>query len=377
MKILFFVSSMNAGGAERVAATLANAWVRRGDLVTLVPTYTRKSTPFYPLNPGVRMIWLTDRMGWLGRVLVRPIAKWWAIRRVVREIQPDVIVSFLTNVNVNVLYATRSMKIPVIVCERTNPEYSTAAGKWLPRLRQRSYPWAETIVVQSEDALAGLERHVAGMKRLRIIPNPLPAELPLPESRTDSVSRSARYTVAAMGRLVPSKQFDILIQMFAALIQDHPDWDLVIWGDGPQREALQQQINDAGLNERIRLGGRTDQPWQELAQADLFVMTSQVEGFPNVLLEAMALGKACVAFDCPSGPRDMTDNGKYALLVPLQDQRGFSQSLAQLMNDATLRDVMGRRAAAFVRERYSLARILNIWDDVFHEAITSNKESSS
>ena len=377
MKILFFVSSMNAGGAERVAATLSSAWVRRGDLVTLVPTYGRKGTCFYTLNPGVRLIWLADRLGWLGRTVVSPVAKWFALRRVVREIQPDVIVSFLTNVNVTVLYATRGMGIPVIVCERTNPEHSTAAGKWLPRLRQRSYPWASTVVVQSSEAVGAMEAVAPGLKRVRVLPNPLPTELLSIDTRPEPGSpRPARQTLVAMGRLVPSKQFDILIQMFAALMLDHPDWDLVIWGDGPLRTALQQQIDDAGLGERIALGGRTDQPWQVLARADLFVMTSRVEGFPNVLLEAMALGRACVAFDCPSGPREMTENGKYALLVPLDDQRGFSHALSQLMSDATLREVMGRRAALFVRERYSLERTLDLWDGVLNEAIATEHAPS-
>src|SRR3546814_17414672 len=103
----------------------------------------------------------------------------------------------------------------------------------------------------------------------------------------------------------------------------YPEWDLTIWGEGPMREALEQQVQDAGLAARIVLPGRTSQPWQELDKADMFALTSRVEGFPNVLLAAMALGCACVTVDCPSGPREITQDGQDDILVPLGDRKGY------------------------------------------------------
>src|SRR3546814_12800532 len=100
-----------------------------------------------------------------------------------------------------------------------------------------------------------------------------------------------------MGPLVPFKRLDARIQAFAARSSDNPYWDLAIWGEGPQRDELIQQIQETGLANRISLPGRTEQPWQEMVKADIFVLTSQVEGFPNVLLEAMALGRACVTVE--------------------------------------------------------------------------------
>lgn len=370
MKILFFVSSMHAGGAERVAATLTSAWARRGDTVTLVPTYTGKGSCFYPLNAAVRLEWLADRMGWLGRKAWPPLSKWFAIRRLVRETRPDVIVSFLTNVNVVVLFATKGMGVPVVVCERTNPAHSTSAGKLLQRLRRMAYPWAARVVLQSQDSVQAFQQLVPGIQQLDVVPNPLPPDLldlglaPVQPSAPSSAP-AGRKQLMAMGRLVAFKRFDALIQVFSALAGDYPDWDLTIWGEGPERQALEQQVRDAGLASRIFLPGRTSQPWEELGRADIFAMTSQVEGFPNVLLEAMALGRACVTVDCPSGPREMSQDGKYALLVPLGDHRALVAAVAQLMDDATLRDVMGRHAAASVRERYGLPQVLAQWDALF------------
>jgi len=231
------------------------------------------------------------------------------------------------------------------------------------------------VVLQSQDSLAAFTQMVPGAKKLEVVPNPLPPDL-RDLNLAPAASASDRRLVLAMGRLVPFKRFDALIQAFAALAGDYPDWDLAIWGDGPQRDELTQQIQETGLAGRISLPGRTEQPWQEMAKADIFVLTSEVEGFPNVLLEAMALGRACVTVDCPSGPRELSQDGKYALLTPLGDQPALCRAMAQLMDDSTLRDVMGRHAAASVQERYGLSEILLRWDEVIARAMPSAVEES-
>ncbi|MCC2594798.1 glycosyltransferase family 4 protein [Pusillimonas sp. MFBS29] len=363
MKILFFVSSMHAGGAERVAATLASAWAKRGDTVTLVPTYTGKGSCFYPLDPAVRLEWLADRMGGFGRKALPPLGKPGAIRNLVREVQPDVIVSFLTNVNVMVLLATKGMGVPVIVCERTNPAFSSSAGKVLQFLRRKTYPWAAKVLMQSQDGVQALKKMVPGVEQLGVIPNPLPPDLEVWPGKARALTE--RKQIMAMGRMVPFKRFDALIAAFAALAHDYPDWDLTIWGDGPLRSELEQQVRDTGLESRITLPGRTSQPWQELARADVFALTSQVEGFPNVLLEAMALGCACVTVDCPSGPREMSQDGRDAVLIPLDDHGALVAGLRQLIDDDVLRGTLGQRAAASVRARYGLEQVLALWDAVF------------
>jgi len=372
MRIMFFVSSMHAGGAERVAATLASAWAARGDTVELVPTYTRRGSCFYPLHDDVRIKWLADHMGRLGRALCPPLAKWLAIRRLTREFRPDVIVSFLTNVNVNVLLATHRLGVPVIVSERTNPAHSSSAGRVLRRLRSWTYPWASRVVLQSQASVTAFREMEPGIRDLAVLPNPLPVDIPdAPEGRKDSV---ARPQVVAMGRLVGIKRFDALIEAFAALAGDFPEWDLTIWGEGPERPALEAQVAQAGLAERIRLPGRTETPWDALAEADVFALVSQVEGFPNVLLEAMALGRACVTVDCPSGPREITRDGQFAELVPLGDGQALRDALARLMADPLLREVMGRRAAASVRLNYGIAEILARWDALFERAGHKHEE---
>lgn len=365
MNILFFVSSMHAGGAERVAATLTSAWARQGHRVTLAPAYTHKGKLFYALDPQVRLEWVADAMGRLGRTPLAPLVKLWALRRLVRRERPDVVVSFLTNVNVMVLMATFGMRVPVIACERTNPAVSTSATPRLQQLRRRLYPRAAMVTVQAEASLEAMKRLVPNLQRVAVVPNPLPPDLPQPAS---GAKPRARRRMVAMGRLVPSKRYAGLIHVFGRLADRYPEWDLAIWGDGPLRSELEAMVSEAGLTERVLLPGRTSSPWQELLASDLFVMTSEVEGFPNALIEAMALGLPCVTVDCPSGPREITRDGQDGVLVPLNDETALERSLAGLMDDAAMRAQLGERGARAVRSRYGLEHVLQHWEALFRQA---------
>lgn len=364
MKILFLVSSMHAGGAERVAATLSAGWVERGERVTLVPTYTGKGKLFYELDARVRLVWLADRLGRLGRGPFAPLVKLRALRRLVRDEQPDVIVSFLTNVNVMALMAAWGLDVPLIVCERTNPAVSTSASSQLQQLRKWLYPRAAMVTVQAHASVAAMKALVPGVRRLAVLPNPLPPDLPPARSPSDVTRRR----LVAMGRFVPSKRYAGLINIFARLAPRFPQWDLAIWGDGPQRSELEAKVAAAGLTDRVLLPGRTAFPWQELLASDLFVLTSEVEGFPNALIEAMALGLPCVSVDCPSGPHEITREGQDAILVPLNDEAALEEALSALMGDPQERERLGLRGAESVRERYGLKQVLAHWDAVFQEA---------
>ncbi|MNQ59770.1 alpha-1,4-N-acetyl-D-galactosaminyltransferase [compost metagenome] len=274
------------------------------------------------------------------------------------------VVSFLTNVNVAAILATRGLRVPLIVCERTNPVAETTTGSVWRKLRRILYPHADMVTVQAADTAGPFSRQIPGMKRLAVIPNPLPAPLldaPRVQQRDDGGPRE----LLAMGRLVPDKQFGLLIDVFAQLAPQFPDWNLRIWGEGPERGALEQQIARLRLQSRISLPGRTEAPWEELARGQAFVLSSLVEGFPNVLLEAMSLGLPCVAFDCPSGPREMTRDGQDALLVPAGDRVALTDALERLMSDVSLRQQLGVRGAAAVRHRYALASVLGEWDELF------------
>ena len=365
MKILLFVSSMHAGGAERVAATLTAGWAHANHDIVLVPTYTHKGKLFYPLDPAVRLLWIADELGSLAKGPLAPVLKLKALRSLVQRERPDVIVSFLTNVNVMVLMATRGLGVPVIVCERTNPAVSTSATPTLQKLRRWLYPKADIVTVQAEASLTAMSQLVPGIRRLEVVPNPLPPDLPPARVPGSAAAGQRRLRLAAMGRLVASKRYTQLITVFERLAQRHPAWDLVIWGEGPMRPQLEEQLRRQGLTERVQLPGRTSSPWEELLAADLFVLTSEVEGFPNALLEAMALGLPSVSVDCPSGPKEITRDGRDARLVALNDEAALEQALDELMSDEQERRRLGVEGADSVRGRYGLQQVLAQWDGLF------------
>lgn len=357
---------MNAGGAERVAATLVNAWAARGDDVVLVPTHLGSTRSFYPINDNVQVKWLKPYLpAWPVPSMLR---KWWAMRRVVRQKKPDVVLSFLTNVNVATLVSLQGVNVPVVVCERTNPGYATNVGKVLGWLRRRYYGKASAVCVQTSDAEQALRKMVPQLPTVVAIPNPVPSDI-FHIQRQESVEKESPARIDALGRLVPAKGFALLINAFANVAEVRPAWHLYIHGEGPQRAELERQAELVGLKDRIHLPGRTEYPWHELARSQLFVLSSQYEGFPNALLEAMALGLPCVATDCPSGPADISQQGKDARLVPAGNKQAMAHALAELMDDNRLRGALGQRAAQSVRDRYALEVVLQQWDAVFKQVM--------
>ncbi|NOL50458.1 glycosyltransferase family 4 protein [Pelistega europaea] len=367
MKILFLLSSLNAGGAERVACTLVNAWVAKGYEVVMVPCFSQGSgQSFYSLDARVQVRWLSEALPsnkWLAR-LVKPIV----LRRIMQEVKADVMVSFLTNVNVMALLAKQGLDIPLIVCERSDPSFQKISAS-LRFLRRHLYAGADAVLLQTEQAAKMFAQSMPVLRRLRVIPNPLPIDLEksLENEGNNVGTQSGSKVAVAVGRLVPSKQFDKLIANFTHIAAQCPDWQLHIYGDGPERETLQQLITSSHMQERIYLKGKTNQPWAVMRQAQLLAMSSRLEGFPNVMLEAMACGLPVICYDCPSGPRELSINGEVARLVALDDEKAYQQQLLELMQNSEERMLLAKNGQQSVLTRYSQWQVLKLWDDLLAE----------
>jgi len=362
-KILLLVSAMNSGGAERVASVLVNAWASRGDQVILMPTFSGRGECFYQLSSGVRLVYLADLVSSKARTWTNKGSRLFALRRFIAAERPDVIVSFLPNVNVTAVIASFGLGVPIIVCERTDP-FVMPIPLWWRFACRFAYPLADALMVQTQAVAAKYASSGLALRRVEIIPNPVSAQMMNIQHRSTG---AAMKRLISIGRLEDEKQFCMLIKIFAGLAKRHTNWSLRIVGDGSLRTVLQQQISSLGLEERIELAGRKENIAEELAEADAFVMTSKYEGFPNTLLEAMAVGLPCVTFDCPSGPREMTMDGQMALLVPLNDEHALGMALERIMSDAVLRESLGKQARVSVTERFALDKILGQWDLLFKE----------
>jgi glycosyltransferase involved in cell wall biosynthesis len=378
MNIFLLISAMEDGGAERVAATLVSAWADRGDTVTLVATYSGRGTCNFPLSPKVNLVYLADLANKKGNRVQTYFARIMALRALIRDRQPDVLVSFLTNVNNMTILASRGLGVPVILSEQTNP---LADGRSeLMRLACRLlYPYADAVTLLTGGVVTQFTQMVPRVRNLAVVPNPLPAEL-LTQERPPA-DASGRKRLIAVGRLHTVKQFDLLVTAFSTLAPHFPDWDLWIWGEGPERASLDAQVVELGMGERVFLPGRTLTPWVEMARAQVFVLSSRLEGLPMAMMEAMALGLPCVSFDCPSGPRELTQGGEDGVLVPPGDAGTLAEALSRVLADEPLREELGKRAALSIQKRYSLQKVLRLWDDLFarvgaleHKALRADHE---
>lgn len=363
MKILLLTSALDLGGAQRVVTSLSNAWSARGEEVTLILTFSGgRGETFYEVSGAVELIYLSDVVGIRRRNILSYVQRIHALRRLIAERSPDVIVSFLSNVNITAILSSAFLPIPVIICERTDPSFYPPRDL-LHGLCKLTYRFADMLTVQTDSIASKAQRLYPGLRSIRSIPNPLPEAI----AGYRKIAGKDRKILLSLGRLSPLKQFDTLVDAFVEVAPSFDAWDLHIYGDGPLKESLQRKIDEAGLQLRGFLKGTTNRPWEVMADAEVFAMTSRQEGFPNALLEAMGVGLPCVVFDCPSGPWEITRGGKDAILVPLNDRAALTAALARLMRDEELRISLGAHGRESVHSRFSLPEVINRWDELFRE----------
>ena len=405
--------SLALGGAERVISSMANHWSQNGADVTLI-TLDSPETDTYELSPQVNRIalGLMQESRGLGQAIV---ANWRRCRRLRRAIQagdargqagdargqagdagrrvstivnrqssidnrprPQTVISFTDRMNVVTLLACLGLHVDVVVSERIDPARHDIGRIW-SLLRRLVYPRCRALVVQTEQArrqMLGIVKH----KPIYVIPNAagVPNQVCHGSvSRASSVQadhtahravapgkpKSAGHRIVAMGRLDPQKGFDLLIDAFSRIAAEHGDWTLEILGEGPQRGELERLIEEHRLQDRATLAGWIADPAGVLRRADLFVLSSRYEGFPNALLEAMACGLPVVSFDCPSGPAEIVRHEIDGLLVPADDVDALSTAVERLISNPDERKRLAERAPE-VLQRFSTERFFAQWDAV-------------
>lgn len=275
---------------------------------------------------------------------------------------PDVVVSFIDATNVRVLRAARRTGIPVVISEETDPTRHPLNWRWRI-LRRVFYPRADALVVHAEGIRAWANRVMFRRSRVHVVANAvwLDVQPSTPKGPDD------RNIVLGMGRLAHVKGFDILLRAFAGIAPRAPAWDLVIWGEGPERAPLGALARELGIADRVRFPGRTADPAAAYAGADVFALPSRTEAFPLALVEAMASGLPVIASALPSGPAEVVDDGVNGLLVQPDDAAALSDALEQLIADASLRVRLGSAARDATR-RYSPQSIASQWERVLREA---------
>lgn len=351
-------------------SVMANYWSQARWDIHLITMDGMNDRPFYPLNSAVvhHQVDFSQPLGNPFFALFRVLERIWRLRRTLREVSPDLVLSFMDVTNVMVLLAVRGLGIPVVVAERTDPHRRSMKQPWHV-LRHWSYRQASCVVAQTQHAMEYFSPSIR--LRGRIIANPVvvPIESCRPE-RSKNADRSSKV-ILAMGRLEMVKGFDSLIRAFASLAGRHPQWTLVIWGEGVERASLEKMVAEMGLVGRVNLPGLTNDPTEKMRNADLFVLSSRYEGFPNVLCEAMACGMPVVSFDCESGPSDIIHDGVDGLLVPAENIAALSGAIERLITNEAERCRLAACAPRII-ERFGLGKIMGQWSDLVRELISES-----
>lgn len=346
-KVAFVILSLYGGGAERVVSVLSNALVEDGVSVALV-LYGRKEVE-YPIDPRVQIEVLNSHEG--KNPLLKHLGYIHEIEVALDKIQPDVVIPFLAEPVFHTYYATRGKRYQVFATVRNNPR-QYPSQKWLRMLTNHCTRKMDGIIFQTEEQTKYFPR----AKKSFVLHNPVNPDM----LATSYQYRDSVKCIATFGRLSKQKNHSLLINAFYELVDKYPEIILKIYGDGEERENLQNLIEEKNLVDRVQLMGNTKDVKGKMQESDIFVLSSDFEGLPNALIEAMAMGIPCVSTACPTGPRDLIVNGKNGLLLPCGDTKAMRDAIEQMILDESFRKKCGQNGKLKIKKGYHIDGVLKM-----------------
>lgn len=348
MKIVFFIGSLAGGGAERVISILANHYASKDWQVEIA--LLLKNEVGYKLDKKIKIVDLSGKHGSYFKNLPGWIA---GIRKYLKTSKPDRVVSFIGRINVLVLMSTLGMKVPVVASERNDPKHD-GRGNFMLALCNKSYSFkhCKAIVHQTKYEESCFDDKLA--QKSFVIPNPV---------ETKAVRKELdKFRIVTAGRLTDQKNHPMLINAVSKLGKEFPSLTADIYGDGYLKEKLNELVDENNMTGRITLCGNVSDLHDRIANAGIFVMTSEFEGLSNALLEAMMLGLPCISTLYP-GVDEVIDDGKNGILVQRGDVDSLAGQIKRVLTDDDLRTELSRQAL-LTSEAYKKEQVLKLWENV-------------
>lgn len=359
MNIVCYINKLSLGGAERVMSIIANELQQRGHHIVMVTDYQMKNE--YELDGAVKRIILDGdfRKRKKCGVLSRTVRRIWALRRICSENKADIILSFIDDANLRAMVSTVGLKTKNVISVRVDPNMAYRS-KLSKALFRTLYAFADGCVFQTDDALHWYPEKV--QCHACVILNPISQAF---YKKNGAPGKEKR--IASCGRLAKQKNHSLLIRAFQPIAQDIPDVTLDIFGTGALKDELEQQIKDLNLDGRVILRGQCNDVSNAIKDYSCFVLSSDFEGLPNALMEAMALGLPVVSTDCGGGgARVLIDNGKNGFIVPCNDAVEMEKAIRFCLCESPKALEMGQMAYKTALN-FSQERIITQWENYMAE----------
>lgn len=364
MRLLFVNVDLGYGGAEKMMVWVANQMAEFGNEVTFL-TYRDDKANYQPLSPSIRRIHL--QLETTGGSILGFLKTSRALRMHIKKERYDVAVAFLSPSQIRLVEACKGTDTISLLSQRGDPYYKSQLkgirriiSKWMNKL----FYEADSYVFQTQQAMLYYPQYI--QDKGTVIANPI-------HKQTRTVPRHADRRIVNVARLdIKQKRQDLLIEAFNMLSEKYPDYTLEFYGSGDDEQLLKEM---ACSNRRIVFKGITNNVVESIQNASMFVLTSDFEGIPNALLEAMSLGVPCISTDCsPGGAAMLIDSPEKGILVEKADPKALAAAIEKFIQNPEVAEACGQHAKV-VNELYDENRIASQWKEFFDKIVKANRNA--